>query len=610
MTGSTPNPRGLIGRVTSVSGAQANLSLTAISAASDDDQPTVGKFVGIVSGRALIVGLISEVNEEPDTTPGGRTGRGVAHLELIGEIGVHQNGTARFQRGINAYPKIGDSAVLMSEAELRVIYGAADSSRAHIGDLQQNTKIGVHINIDDLVSRHFAVLGTTGVGKSSAVVILLQQILSTRPNLRIFLVDPHNEYTNCFGDKAQVFTPRNLRLPFWLFNFDEIVEAFLGDRTGLDEEVEILSDAIPQAKAAYLQYRGADRQFTKKREGKSTGFTADTPVPYRIEDLIGILDECMGKLENRSTHLIYHKLITRIQAVRNHPRYAFMFENANLGGDTMADVLCQLFRLPPEGKPMTIMQLAGFPAEVIDSVVSVLCRMAFDFGVWSDGAAPMLFVCEEAHRYAPADYKAGFVPTRRALSRIAKEGRKYGVYLGLITQRPSEIDPPIISQCNTLFVMRLSNDRDHAFIRSAASDATRNLLSFIPSLGPREVFAFGAGIALPSRMRFKELPSAMRPNSEATGSTRSEAGASMSRDVILSVIERWRGASGYKGGSETDFTELETAPRVAVAPSPPLAPARPAAPATDPTRHGLLKKPLDIAASGQPSAPPGYVRPR
>ena len=158
--------------------------------------------------------------------------------------------------------------------------------------------------------------------------------------------------------------------------------------------------------------------------------------PYRLEDLIALLDERMGKLENRSSRLVYHKLIARIQTVRNNPRYAFMFENANLGGDTMVDILAQLFRLPPEGKPMTIMQLAGFPAEVIDSVASVLCRVAFDFGVWSEGAAPLLLVCEEAHRYAPADAKLGFGPTRRALSRIAKEGRKYGVYLGLITQRP------------------------------------------------------------------------------------------------------------------------------------------------------------------------------
>ena len=158
--------------------------------------------------------------------------------------------------------------------------------------------------------------------------------------------------------------------------------------------------------------------------------------------------------------------------------------------------------------------------------------------------------------------------------------------------------------------MRLSNESDQALVRSAVSDATQNLLSFVPSLGPREVFTFGTGIALPSRMRFQELPAAMRPNSEATGSTRSDAGASISRDMILSVIDRWRGASGYKTGPETDFTELETAPRVAVAPSPPLAPTRPSVPAADPMRHGLLKKPLDVAASGQPSAPPGYARPR
>ena len=175
--------------------------------------------------------------------------------------------------------------------------------------------------------------------------------------------------------------------------------------------------------------------------------------------------------------------------------------------------------------------------------------MAFDFGLWSDGASPLLFVCEEAHRYAPADSKIGFGPTRRALSRIAKEGRKYGVFLGLVTQRPAEIDPTIISQCTTLFVMRLSNDRDQALIRSAVSDAAANLLTFIPSLGTGEVFAFGAGVALPTRMRFNELPVELRPNSEAGGSTRIAAGASPDRDMIETVIDRWRSATMSKGRS-------------------------------------------------------------
>ena len=370
-----------------------------------------------------------------------------------------------------------------------------------------------------MLSKHFAVLGSTGVGKSTGVSLLMNEILKARPNLRIFLLDVHNEYGRCFGDRALVLNPRNLKLPFWLFNFEEIVDVLFAGRPGVPEELDILAEVIPMAKGIYTQYQNSDRVGLKRADPKSVGFTVDTPVPYRLVDLISLIDERMGKLENRSSRIIYHKLISRIETVRNDPRYAFMFDNANVGGDTMAEVISHLFRLPANGRPMTIMQLAGFPAEVVDSVVSVLCRMAFDFGLWSDGVSPMLFVCEEAHRYASADRSIGFGPTRKAISRIAKEGRKYGVYLGLITQRPAELDATIISQCNTLFAMRLANERDQALLRSAVSDAAANLLSFVPSLGTREVLAFGEGVALPTRLRFKEVPSHQLPRSEATIAT-------------------------------------------------------------------------------------------
>jgi DNA helicase HerA-like ATPase len=143
---------------------------------------------------------------------------------------------------------------MLGERELRQVYAGADADHAHVGDLQQNADIGVHINIDQLVSRHFAILGATGVGKSSGVAIILLKILDMRPNLRIFLVDPHNEYSHCFGDKAQVLTPRNLRLPFWLFNFEEIVDAFLADGPASTKKSRS-SEVIPLAKAMYLQYR-------------------------------------------------------------------------------------------------------------------------------------------------------------------------------------------------------------------------------------------------------------------------------------------------------------------------------------------------------------------
>ena len=402
-----------------------------------------------MTGNSIIVGMITEIIERPqqDQDPNCRS---AARLDVVGEIKANPAGVTVFQRGVTEYPMIGEPAMLMGDRELRLIYNGPNAKPSNIGVLQQDPTIASNVNIEQLVSKHFAVVGTTGVGKSNGVAILLQQILAERPDLRIFLIDPHNEYARCFGDKAQVLTPRNLRLPFWLFNFEETVDAFFGGRPGIDEEVEILSECIPEAKAAYVQLKGSnDRALSKKKDSKELGYGVDTPVPYRIEDLIAVIDDRMGKLENRSRIIFYNKLLQRIKTFRNHPRYGFMFENATVGGDTMAEVVGHLFRIPANGKPMTIMQLAGFPAEVVDSVVSVLSRMAFDFGLWSDGASPLLFVCEEAHRYAPADGNIGFGPTRRALSRIAKEGRKYGVFLGLVTQRPAEIDPNIISQCST-----------------------------------------------------------------------------------------------------------------------------------------------------------------
>jgi uncharacterized protein len=245
------------------------------------------------------------------------------------------------------------------------------------------------------------------------------------------------------------------------------------------------------------------------------------------------------------------------------------------------------------------MQLAGFPVEVVDSVVSVVCRMAFDFGLWSDGASPLLFVCEEAHRYAASDKNIGFGPTRKAISRIAKEGRKYGVFLGLVTQRPAELDPTIISQCSTLFTMRLANDRDQALLRSAVSDAAANLLSFVPSLGTREVLAFGEGVALPTRLRFKELSQAQLPRSEATIASVSVSSASFDLNFVGSVLARWRGATTHREAQAND-------PMIHDKSSPPLAP-RPldkplprtsdspllqASMGLDPDRFSLLKKPL------------------
>src|ERR1700736_4283232 len=573
------------GRVISVRGALARVGLLA-----DGQMPlsevrgTVGKFVSIRCASSTIVAIITDVTSE--NMKASDTYIASAVVDLLGEI--LGGDRPKFQRGVTHYPTIGDVVELISSQELRTVYAPSGADQINVGTLQQDRSVIAYVDVEEMLSKHFAVLGSTGVGKSTGVSLLLNEILKARPNLRIFLLDVHNEYGRCFGDRSLVLNPRNLKLPFWLFNFEEIVDVLFGGRAGVPEELDVLAEVIPIAKGIYTQYQNTDRLGLKRVDPKQVGFTVDTPVPYRLVDLISLIDERMGKLENRSSRIVYHKLISRIETVRNDPRYAFMFDNANVGGDTMAEVISYLFRLPANGRPMTIMQLAGFPAEVVDSVVSVLCRMAFDFGLWSDGVSPLLFVCEEAHRYVSADRNIGFGPTRKAVSRIAKEGRKYGVYLGLVTQRPAELDATIISQCNTLFAMRLANDRDQALLRSAVSDAAANLLSFVPSLGTREVLAFGEGVALPTRLRFKEVPIHQLPRSEATIATVPSHAAGHDMHFVSAVLERWRGATSHRDATNDPGFNERPAARTVMTEAPMLQPSL----GLDPDRFSLLKKPL------------------
>ena len=509
---------------------------------------TVGKLVVIHSEQSSTIAVITAVD-------GGESGATSADIDLLGEIVRNSAGRDFFQRGISGYPDIGAPVDFISNVDLRLIYDDAGPDTINIGTLSNDSDIGAFIKVDDMLRKHFAVLGTTGVGKSCGVALLLREILRARPKQRVFLIDPHNEYGNSFDGRATIFTPHNLRLPHWLFNFEEIVDVIFRARPGVEGEVEILSQAITEAKNRFADDRDALRPRIRKVGAERPGYTVDTPVPYRMGDLVSLIDAAMGRLENRSLVSKYTRLLTRIETVTNDPLYRFMFHNANVGGDTMVETLSELFNLPEGSGPVTVMQLAGFPAEVVDSVVSVLCRMAFELGLWSGGAFPLLMVCEEAHRYSPAEKSIGFGPTKKAISRIAKEGRKYGVFLGLVTQRPAEMDPTIISQCSTLFAMRMANDRDQDIVRSAVSDAAAGLLAFVPALGTREVFAFGEGVALPTRIRFGELPSDVLPRSD-TG-IGGEAGGKADDDMIADVIERWRRASMSRNRRDRNSSNLE-----------------------------------------------------
>ena len=224
----------LLGHVIGVRGSQATVGLRAAAPQDAEElRVTVGKFLGIRAGKSLLIGVITDVSLRTHQGAREQGYTASADIDVLGEIQNHESSSARFQRGVTAYPAIGDPAALIGSRELRLIFDISAPTVIDIGHIQQDSAIGAYLNANDMLSKHFAVLGTTGVGKSSAVALILQQILKVRPDLRLFLLDVHNEYGRCFGEQRAGLSPRNLKLPFWLFNFEEIVDVFFGGRPGV-----------------------------------------------------------------------------------------------------------------------------------------------------------------------------------------------------------------------------------------------------------------------------------------------------------------------------------------------------------------------------------------
>jgi len=423
-----------------------------------------------------------------------------------------------------------------------------------VGALRQDTTIPALIHVDELLGKHFAILGTTGIGKSCTTALILRSILKENPEAHIVLLDPHNEYATAFKEHGEVISPRNMHLPFWLLNNEEIIEVLVGDPRR-KAEIDILQDLIPNAKARYHNGRKGEGPNTRRLNLDTSRFTIDTPVPYRISDLMHQIEKRMGMLENKKDLSPYRFLKTRINSITQDARYAFMFGSLTVY-DGLAQVLGRIFRVPVSGRPITILELTGIPSEIVNVVVSVICRLTFDFALWGEGRVPVTLVCEEAHRYVPADASTGFAPCRRAIAKIAKEGRKYGASLCIVTQRPSEIDPTILSQCNTVFALRMSNDKDQQIVHSAVSDTGSGLFEFLPALGQREAIAFGDGVSLPVRIKFDEMPANELPRSSTACFSERWQQPVSDDDFLEKLVERWRASSIEEDEDEDGHSQI------------------------------------------------------
>jgi uncharacterized protein len=496
-----PRKQRIIGHLVSLSGMHG---LIACAMAPDEtgDHWSVGSLISVVHASSRLVGVVCELVTSNSRWNEGESNLALIKIELSGEIIDEAPGRPVFHRGIHSFPALGSVAHRIRAGDLRAIYSIRGAVGVEIGRLTQNSEIPATVSVRELVTRHFAVVGSTGVGKTTAVSMLLKTCLRERPNLRVMILDPHNEYAAHFSRDSIVLDADSLELPYWMFRFEEMVDIIYAGRKPNADESDALYEVIKSAKTRFSAASASRLSAIRRQSNAENGWvSADTPVPYRISDAVQVIEEWMGKLESRYARADMRALKHRLEALSHDPRFRFMFGKLMVE-DIMAKVVSQIFRLPKAGAPVTIVKLAGLPNEVVNSVVSVLARMAFEIALWSDDTYEILLLCEEAHRYIPSDPAQGFLPTRQAIGRIAKEGRKYGASLGVITQRPSELDPTVLSQCSTMFAMRLANERDKGIISSAVGVSSEGTISFLSSIADREAIAFGEAIATPMRMKF------------------------------------------------------------------------------------------------------------
>ena len=521
-----------VGLVVSIagSGSQIRMQRDVLMSFQSNPDPAVAMSGQVGSQVKMAVGnswLIANVR-----TLSGEGGEVVAQVDFLGEGGRDSSGKmSHFRRGVTRYPIPGCEVHPVTTEDLRAVFAADDSPHIEIGTVYPTDDIRGALYVDPMLSKHFAVLGSTGTGKSTSVSLILHRISQLSPEGHIVMIDPHGEYSAAFKGCGELFNVDNLQLPYWLMNFEEHCEVLLTTHGAeRQRDGDILAKALLVART-----KGKDMsQFGK--------VTVDSPIPYLLTDLNTILTNEMGKLERAGDTLPYQRLKQKLDELKVDPRYTFMFSGM-LVSDSMGSFLSRLFRLPANGRPISIVDVSGVPSEITSVVVSVLARMVFDYAIWSrtEAQRPILLVCEEAHRYVPKDESTGTQAVRKILERIAKEGRKYGVSLGLITQRPSDLAEGVLSQCGTIIAMRLNNDRDQACVRAAMPEGARGFLDAIPALRNRECIVCGEGVSIPIRVRFDDLEPEKRPASSDPSFAALWRETGGEEGIIQRTVKRWRG---------------------------------------------------------------------
>ncbi|RWL82017.1 MAG: ATP-binding protein [Mesorhizobium sp.] len=552
----------------------------------------IGGFFRIPVGYTQLYAVCSQVGADavPPSTAGELAvlerdpakDEGLAGYRWMTIVLFGESTGGRFERGVGQYPTVGDEVHFVTSGDLSIIYGRGPTAGGlTIGSVASTSGIPASLDLNRFVSRHCAIVGSTGAGKSNLVSVILEALASAEyPSARVLVIDPHGEYAGVAPGRSTVFrvTPgegeQPLVVPYWALPFDELLSITFGGMSPANEAA--IRDMVQDLKRAAAAQLG--------NPPPAAAVTADSPVPFSIRQLWFDLDD----FERRTFRTVGGQrvpteveqagdpqaLISNVYPIHapgakepfknpsprgiskqlelarsrlSDARYAFLFNPEggyapDVTGAVEADIDGLVASWVGHDKPITILDVSELPSDVAGDVVGLLLRIVYDMLFWAGSLGisgkeqPLLIVVDEAHRFLP---EGGDSSCHRILTRVAKEGRKYGVGLTVVTQRPSEIDATVLSQCGTMIALRTTNPGDRSRVAAAFPDDLGGLVELLPSLRTGEGLFVGEAMFVPSRVRVR-LTQSPEGGAEPKVSTRWATDPRPDEHLYGQALRNWR----------------------------------------------------------------------
>ena len=568
-----------IGTVIEVNGtrivAELDSKLAELSRVYAGDIYPIGQFGSIIRvhfGQRIIYAFVArlrmkaEYESEHGVLTTSSIDQRVVEADLFGEAEWklnRDNGCFQleFDRGVATYPLPQQTVYLTPKSELRCIYSQRSKFAIELGEHVGAGNIPCYADCNELLGKHTAILGSTGAGKSGTVASIVHSILSTdnpanacastwKP--QIIILDPHNEYQSNFpGTKVFSTDDESLKLPYWLLNLDEMINLLIGKT---EHAATSQSNIV---KNALLEVR---KQVASELKLEAAQLTVDSPIPFLLGDpsgldtfgktpdghlydkgLTGAINTQRPNNRNQKDHEDYNKVLRKLETLIKDQRLSFMMSSWNSESDPIDDILISLTN---QDKGAIVVDLSGVPNEIAGIASAAIVRTLFSIKIWQTPSerqdSPVLLICEEAHRYIPNSGEAQYEAAQSAIQRIAKEGRKYGIGLFIVSQRPSEVDATVLSQCNSWIVLRTSNEVDRNHVKGILPDSMEGMTKVLSGLRRREAIFVGLAATLPSRIMIRHLAKKDLPASNDIDFRKGWQTDPVCKSQLEEIAIRWR----------------------------------------------------------------------